>query len=432
MGGGGGTSGKVSYPAFMKAVHDEIMIGLTGGTFPNGTVTTGWLFDQAATSPYNGKTPYNPTTKLTEMNSNLTNFAGIIDNGPAYNAWATAGTNLPIPVLAAFTGAFDTSFNTYSIAGVSEATFVLDTDGYTGLDTYETPIAWTAASTDYLTNVEIQGVYNAAYNAAMSRKGFTDTAALKGKFRNSGGVSTSAFPIAIGLIEKTAAEEAMQVVLSHVKDRMALSEERQKAINAHALEAKRVSFAKMDTSTRTAALRHQVKLDRSQMLMEISKLNLETAKAKVEVNRIGAEYDMEKAKMNANLDMKEHDWTFQAWSAVNEFRVKTLSIWSSFQDYAIRLTSMNIAAQVDYTNQQIEYTEKDKLWHAEKYQYMNQANAAMSGGGSTAGTQKPDKAKSALAGAFSGAAIGASVSGPAAPVGAVVGGIIGGAAGYFA
>ena len=104
MGGGGGTSGKVSYPAFMVAAHTEIMDALTD---PGG-----WYDTYGNVSPYYNQTPYDPQDTLTGMTESLSTFSSLInDQGPKYNAWAIFGTDLPIPVLAAFSGAFDTSYD---------------------------------------------------------------------------------------------------------------------------------------------------------------------------------------------------------------------------------------------------------------------------------------------------------------------------------
>lgn len=459
MGGGGGTSGKVSYPAFMVAVHNEIMEGLTDPT-------TGWIYNMAATSPYYNQVPYDPQTMLSGMVESLSTFGVLIgDIGPKYDGWSNLGMNLPIPVLSAFTETFDTAFSTYSLANNAIDSLYLDTDTYANLDTKGwdnvVPDTWVDANewgmtldawvpgTDYLSNVNIQGIYNAAYNAALSRKVFTEQASLKGKFRNIGACATSAFPIAITMLEKAAVQEAMQVVLSFLKDRNMLSVETQKNLNAHTLEANRILIAKrqvehqvkddqakigiasVSENIKVAAMRHQVKADRSEGISKNNVLNTEISKVKIELNKIGMELHLDKAKLNANLDIQEHNWNFQAWKAVNDYRINILSFWASFQDIALRLTSVIIAAQVDYKNQQIEFVEQDKLWHAEKYKYMNQANAAMSGGGSTAGTQAPSKAKSALTGAMSGAAMGAPMAGATGGWSVVGGAVLGGIAGVM-
>lgn len=436
MGGGGGTSGKVSYPAFMTAVHSEIIKGLTGGTLPNGTVTTGWIYDQAATSPYANKTPHDPTTVLNEMTTNLSTYGDIITtNGPKYDAWAVTGTNLPIPTIVAFTEAIDASYTLYSLANVSETALSLDTGTYTALDTYDTAMAWVAATTDPLTTVEITNLYNTAYNAAMSRSGFTNTAALKGKFRNSGGVATSAFPIAISQIEKAAAQEALAFVATFLREKTAMLEARQKDINSFNLEAKKITLSKQETAVRVSEFKHRVKTDYSDRVLGLSNLNLDTSKTKIELTKAAYDANLQTAKFAANKVAMEHDWQFRSWKAVNDFKVNALSFWQTFQDTSLKLTAMVISAKVDFINQGIEYNEKDKLWHAEKYQYMNQTNAAMSGGGSSAGTQKPSKEKSALTGALAGAGtgamIGSAVPGVGTAIGAVAGGIIGGAAGYM-
>ena len=73
MGGGGGTSGKVSYPTFMVNVHNEILQGLTGymSSDPIPVFVEGWLQKEGLHSAYEGKTPYNPQTMLAGMTESL-------------------------------------------------------------------------------------------------------------------------------------------------------------------------------------------------------------------------------------------------------------------------------------------------------------------------------------------------------------------------
>ena len=460
MGGGGGSSGKVSYPAFMKEVHDKIIFALTDPT-------AGWNYTYGAVSPYAGRTAYDPQEMLGGMTESLTTFGTLIgSSGPKFSSWAPFGTDLPLATLASFTGAFDTSFASYVIAGLTESNMYLDADTYATLDTkgwtdvaavdtwvpaneWEKTLSEWVPGTDYLSTVNIQGIYNTAYNAVMSRKGFTETAALKGKFRNSGGVSTSAFPIAVGQIEKMAVTEAMQVVLAFLKDRNMLSVENQKNLNAHTLEANRVLIAKRQVehqvkddqakigiqsvgeNVKISTLRHAVKMDRSMGIAKASEVSLEASKLKVHVNEVGINAELEKAKHNTNIAIKGQEWKFAVLEAYNSYAVKTLQFWTQFQDTALRLTATIIAAKVDHLNQQIEFSEKDKLWHADKYDYMNRANASMSGGGSAAGTKGPSREKSALTGAMSGAAMGAPMAASTGGWSVVGGAVLGGMAGLM-
>jgi hypothetical protein len=227
-----------------------------------------------------------------------------------------------------------------------------------------------------------------------------------------------------------------------------LSVENQKNLNAHTLEANRVLIAKRQVehqvkddqakigiqsigeNVKISTLRHAIKMDRSMGIAKASEISLEASKLKVRVNEVGINAELEKAKYNTNIAIKEQEWKFAVLETYNSYAIKILGFWSQFQETALRLTATTIAAKVDHLNQQIEFSEKDKLWHAEKYDYMNRANASMSGGGSAAGTKGPSREKSALTGAMSGAAMGAAATG-GNPWGVGIGAVVGGVAGYM-
>ena len=79
--GGGGQSGEVAYPAFFETAHTQLLAGL-----PEETVVE--LANTAiGASPYTGETAYDPTTPLSEMTTELADFATLVDGLDAEISW---------------------------------------------------------------------------------------------------------------------------------------------------------------------------------------------------------------------------------------------------------------------------------------------------------------------------------------------------------
>lgn len=88
----------------------------------------------------------------------------------------------------------------------------------------------------------------------------------------------------------------------------------------------------------------------------------------------------------------------------------------------IELSRMQIVAAFEQSNVNIDYDEKQYRWDLENYQYLSNMLAAIGSGTATAGGRQTSKFSSALGGALSGAAAGAAAGG--AP-GAAIGGLLG-------
>lgn len=89
---------------------------------------------------------------------------------------------------------------------------------------------------------------------------------------------------------------------------------------------------------------------------------------------------------------------------------------------SIELSRMQVVAMFEQSNVNIDYDEKQYRWELENWQYVANMLAAIGSGTASAGGRQTSKFSSALGGALSGAAAGATVGG--AP-GAAVGGLIG-------
>ena len=97
---------------------------------------------------------------------------------------------------------------------------------------------------------------------------------------------------------------------------------------------------------------------------------------------------------------------------------------------SVELSRMQVVALMEQSNVNIDYDEKQFRWDLENYQYLANMLAAIGSGTASAGGRQTSKFSSALGGALSGAATGAAISG-GNPIGAAIGGVIGLGAGLF-
>lgn len=91
---------------------------------------------------------------------------------------------------------------------------------------------------------------------------------------------------------------------------------------------------------------------------------------------------------------------------------------------SIELSRMKIVAAFEQSNMNIDYDEKQYRWDLENFQYLANMLAAIGSGTASAGGRQTSKFSSTLGGALSGAAAGATMSG-GNPVGAGIGAILG-------
>lgn len=78
MGGsGGGSSGKVAYPGYVESVHED---WLNAGVDLIDDSITEIMNDALGASPYTAMTPYDPSTRLTNLFTDISEFETFIDS----------------------------------------------------------------------------------------------------------------------------------------------------------------------------------------------------------------------------------------------------------------------------------------------------------------------------------------------------------------
>lgn len=83
--GGGGQSGQVDYPDYIKTIHGQALDN-NGADTPTSSVTD--LFNAAVgNSPFTGETAYDPTTPLGNMTTELTSFSELVSGLDAETSW---------------------------------------------------------------------------------------------------------------------------------------------------------------------------------------------------------------------------------------------------------------------------------------------------------------------------------------------------------
>ena len=451
MGGGGGSSGKISYPTHMTTSHEQLLNTMEGyvSSVPDPKYWTAVAYDPQTDNEAmlanmiifnNNMSTYAPTLALAYTNMSAVEFT--YDKVKAnylmdmfteatlnFDSWSAEDEAMPVPTVTTIT-----------------------VDSWTPL-TDGVPTAWEDGVTDPLSNVSLQGYFNAMYNAAMARRTFEEQTALKGKARNLGTIATSNFAAALLFIEKMAIAEATAATAELIKHQMSLLESRglnkneykTKVAAAHrelrklqadvqltAVQANKTQneaqIAVGDYRLRKRSIKKDVINSGNEIKVRVHQANLEVAKFWETLERNSANIAQAQAEANTKITSLNNQMALQIWSGANNLRMEMLRHSDALVRAGVLVRSAVISSNVEELESNLEYDFVAREWVFKKLGFWGQALSAMGGGGTGQGLQKPNKTKSAMTGALSGASIGASTGNPyAAGIGAVVGGL----SGYF-
>ena len=451
MGGGGGSSGKVSWPNYMQLSHEGLLDTMEG------------YVSSVPDPKYFLAVAYDPAPNLTTMDTRLSEFntAKTTTYAPVMTLSRVAPSAVTVDFDATklyyeleMLGTNDLQIDMWTTA--DDEAIVIPTPADITVDTWASlpegvPGDWTNPSTDPISNVNIQGIFNATYNAALVRKTFEEQTNLKGRARNMGTAATSGFLMALAGLEKVALVEATQAVTEYIKHQMTLMEARTKEKNDYQLavaqahrELRKLQsevmntavaanktknetlIATSDLSIRKRSLKNEVANRTSTMILEAHKANIATAEFWLHLNSKAADVDLQEAELNIKLSAMTDDFNLKVWDGANRCRLSMLSYCEAYLKNGVAIEQAKITANIDEIDHDLQYDYVAREWVFKKLGYWGQALSAMSGGGAGQGLSKPSQAKSALTGALSGAAMGASTGNPyAAAAGAVIGGVAG-------
>jgi len=411
-GGGGGSSGEVDYPDYMKLVHEDWLHG--GGEIGLENVTT--LMQTAiGSSPYTGAMAYDPSAAIANYESAVNTFFTYLlgVNDPTY--WSVlynqALTSIGNPSGLTITD-ISVADATVASASVSNAADITDlaVPSITGVTDDEI-----ISDVDAFSN-QLDDEINSKVLPRF-RRGMQDINA----------VVSSSFAIGESNIEAF----------------------RNRDVSRHA-STLRVNAAMKNADVKVSNMQKdvQVGISNKDRKLEISKANLSkdvtiaTANLNKDVQLSTANLSKDTTIATANLDknIKVEDIKIRETleyerlylNAANQMLTYTFQLLSSYDSYArlsIEANRIKIVANKEYTDRNMELDKEDALWDLSMFQYGANVMASISGAATvTKSTGGLSVAQSVMGGGLSGAAAGAMAGGPTG-IGAVPGAIIGGVLG---
>jgi hypothetical protein len=366
---GGGTSGSVDWPSYMKTRHND-WLDQTGTDTITASVTE-VMNTALATSPFAGKSAYDPATYLTASGAAITAFSALLAGIVDVTSWAALFTQsvtsvgTPLGLIVADKTVADIA-DTTPVVGITNAVIVAD-------------VAAFAADQDDNITVNVLPRY---------RRGMQDI----------GAVVSSAFPIGEAIIE--------------------------------AFQARDV--AKYDTGLRLNAANRNVDVDirNEELHLEVRKTNvgkdLDLAKMNIAKDiQVGGIVSAENSEFKRLYLMSTE--------SILKLMLQRLTFQESLMRATIDSNRIAIVAKKEQTDADIQIDDKDALWDLEVFQYGGNLLASIGGG--TSSSKGPSLAASVIGGALGGAAAGAYVGsvipGLGTAAGAVIGGVLGAAGGLL-
>lgn len=316
---GGGTSGAVSYPAYIEAIHGD---WLDGGGLDTLTSSVTDIMDAAiGASPWAGLTAYDPSADITAYEAAITAFAAILAGITDTTDWAALFTQAAtsVGVVTGLTVAdmavADMGAPT-DVAGITEAVIVAD------------GVAFAARLNDEINTVVLPRF----------RRGMQDINA----------VVSSAFPLGQAFIEG-------------MRDR---------------------DIAKHDSEIRlmAAAKNADISLANEQLDVEADKANL--AKD-VEVGKANLEKDIRVGEVVIKENAEYNRMFLEGTNQMLQLMLHRLTLEESYAKIVIEGKRIRIVANKEETDRNAELDKFDELWDLEVFQYGANVMASVSGGTAT-------------------------------------------------
>ena len=316
---GGGTSGAVSYPAYIETIHGN---WLDGGGLDTLTSSVTDIMDAAiGSSPWTGLTAYDPTADITAYEAAITAFAAILAGITDTTNWAALFTQAATSI-GAVTGltiadmAVADMASPTDVAGITEAVIVAD------------GVAFAARLNDEINTVTLPRF----------RRGMQDINA----------VVSSAFPLGQAFIEG-------------MRDR---------------------DIAKHDSEIRlmAAAKNADIDLANEQLDVDVNKANM---LKDLEVDKANLEKDIRVGEIVIREAAEYERMFLEGTSQMLQLMLQRLSLEESYVKMVIEGKRIKIVAEKEETDRNAELDKFDGLWDLEVFQYGANVMASVSGGTAT-------------------------------------------------
>lgn len=452
--GGGGTSGVVDYPDYMKAAHEDWLA--KDGIDAIASSVTEVMSSALGNSPWTSQTPYDPDSDLASSEAAISAFAALLSGISDLADWAGFYSQVALSV---------GSPSTVVVADVTVADQTVADETVTSI-TNPTPVEPIEVTDLVISNIpdtdEIEGITEAIIAADVDA--FADqmddeiTSKVLPRFRRGmqdiNAVVSSAFPIGQAIIEafrdRDIAKHSSALRISAAVKNADIETENERL---H-LEVRKINIGKdlevgrsnLSTHISVATKNADILLDGERLLLETKKTNIgkdvEISRANlgkdVEISRANIGKDVEIGKANLAKDVQIGEITvrtdaeyermyLEGSSQILKLMLQRVAFEEGYMKTVVESNRIRIVAKKEQADTVMAIDEKDATWDLEVFQYGGNLLASISGGtGSSAKT--PSTAQSMIGGAMSGAAAGAMIGGP---WGALIGGVIGGASGLL-
>jgi len=374
-GGGGGNSGKVDYPEYMRTHHDAMLIAVITDI---GLARTG-------DSPYFAAAPYDPGTDLTAMETAVTAFNTLVDSLDYSGDWVAA-------------------------VAQAESTINAFYDPAPELDAMDTAICIFDAVVDSLN-------YANDWDAAMDQAKATIDAMIDDTYINAD----------VAAFADTLDDQVDNVTIPKFQRGM-------QDINAVQSSAFAVGEALIygmrdrDVAKYLSELRMKLNLQRNDLVVKSAAEMVKSLLQRVEFEKNVVESTLKYNSMYITTKITLNDMFLKSASQMLQDYMTRVDFEKAVTHYAIEQKRMAIVAEVDYNKQDIELDELDARWDLNTFAFGSNVMGSIAGAATNQGDPQKSQASSALGGALSGAAAGYKVGGG---YGAAAGAILGGLSAYL-
>jgi hypothetical protein len=368
---GGGSSGTVDYPDYMKTQHEAWLTDL------DGKMTTA--------SPFATLTAYDPSATLALSDAAIDAFLAILAGiASDTTIWASFFTQGVTSVGAAATMTAVSDVVVADKASPTDISVIAATELLTA-----TALADAAA----LEVILDSGI--AARTLPRFRRGMQDIDA----------VVSSAFPIGEAIIEAFKQDE----------------------VTKHYTGLSASIYAK-NADIRIANEQIAADVEKANLSKEVSIAEANLGKS-VDVAKLNMGKSLAIAEGNLRSTIEYKKMYLEASSQMMREMVQRVAFHETWARMTIESNRIAIVASKEEADENADLDEKNARWGFEVFQYGANMLGAVSGG--SVGTQKASRAASAIGGALSGAASGAMIGSVVPGIGTAVGALVGGAIGLI-
>jgi len=485
-GGGGGSAGEVSWPAYLESEHQTLLTNARNAA--------------SVSNPYPGATAFNGAGLISQMDGAVLNFGNAVantnpGNPDEYNNIMSTSINRYDVVLGDKLAYRESNPNSWLVlqdiwttteqmlfaATKIDGEWILPTPSaadniplnwedleFTAAN--DTISSWTDPRLEAADNIDSNIASISTINSAVSGYAarLDDTIAsdvlprFQAGMRDINAVQSSAFAIGRAVIEgmrdrdvanfdadlttKLTAQRDQLLSQAYLQDDKILAantDSENKALSAVYLQADKLNAMNSDSKNKSLS---QAYLDNDKLVAssindknkalaqvhtqedgifatEIANANKLRAAQLQQADKIN--FDSDKVANLINAEMARHGTTliYQDTDSYFKHQESSLGIYGNWATTTVDMNRIKYVMQKEYQDKEVEYDISGTNWSMDMAMKMGNVLAAISGG--TSYTPGPTGAQNALGGAFSGAAIGARATGNAygAGAGAILGGI---------